>query len=52
MRLTHVSFVFERKLTVITSAVKMSSSLTVERAVWCPTFFRGSKSLEPFLYYG
>lgn len=52
MRLTHVSFVFERKLTVITSAVKMSSSLTVERTVWCPTFFRGSKSLKSFLYYG
>jgi len=37
---------------VITSAVKMSCPLTVERAVRCPAFFRGSKPLEPFLYYG
>lgn len=50
-QLTHISLVFECELTVITPAMKMSGPLTVKRAIRRPAFFRGSESLESFLYY-
>lgn len=50
--LTHVGFVFERKLTVITPAMEMCGPLAVERAIWRPTFLCSSEPLESFLYDG
>lgn len=48
--LTHISFIFKRKLTVITPAMEMSSPLTIKRAIRRPAFFCGSEPLESFLY--
>lgn len=52
LSLTHVCFVFERELTVITPAMEMCGPLAVERAIWRPAFLCSSKSLESFLYDG
>lgn len=51
-KLTHISFVFERKLTVITSTMEMCGPLAVESAVRRSAFLGGSESLKSFLYYG
>lgn len=52
IKLTHVGFIFERKLTVVAPAMEMCGPLAVKRAVRGPAFFRGPKPLESFLYYG
>lgn len=52
LSLTHVGFVFERELTVITSAMEMCGPLAVERAIWCPAFLCSSEPLKSFLYDG
>ena len=49
---THIGFVFERVIAGSSSAMKMSSPLSVECAVRSSTVFGGSKALETFLYNG
>lgn len=52
MQLTHIGFIFERELAVLSSTVEMSGTLPEKCAVRCTAFFGSAKSLETFLNYG
>lgn len=50
--LTHISLIFERKLAVFASTMKMRGTLSEKRAVRRATLFGRPQSLEAFLNNG